>query len=398
MTGLGRAFSGEAAIGDDASVLASNPAGIILLDDTAVSVGLSYIRPSADARGTATFATPFGEVEQEVSSSDVGDEVVVPSLYITHKINDDLSIGFGTFTTYGLSTDYEFEGFSGSTPLADTSTLESVNANLALAYRLNSKLTLGIGANVLYADGRLNSTTARGPGQGPFAGAPSNVRVFNLEGDDLGYGYNIGVLYELSEGTRFGLHYRSAVDLKLEGETDFAGVPGQIAPSDSADTTLSVTLPETIELSAYHEINRCWAVHGDIVWTRWSRYNGLSPQVSDRPDLNLVLDRTLDSNYQDVFRYSIGATYKPSDRLALRTGLAYDESPINNNERDLRIPDQDRFWLSFGASYAISENWNLDAAYTHIFVSDATINAADGFEGEVSGDVDIFALGVSGTF
>ena len=37
------------------------------------------------------------------------------------------------------------------------------------------------------------------------------------------------------------------------------------------------------------------------------------------------------------------------------------------------LPDADRFWLSAGASYKISDKATLDLAYSHLFVDDAPI-------------------------
>jgi len=382
--GLGRAFSGEAAIADDASVLASNVAGIIKLDDNSVSVGLSYINPHVDVDGTiAGGAAPAND-------NDIGDEAIVPYFYYTKKITDNLSAGIGLFTTYGLATDYSsnFNGLAG----ADKSELKSFNINPSLAYRINKQWSIGAGFNALYADGDITGTA--GPlGAGPL---PSGTNLLNLEGDDWGFGYNIGILFEPSESTRFGLHYRSAIDLSLEGEASGFAATG--APTGDIDATLDVTLPETLEFSVYHELNDKWAIHGDIVWTRWSRFQSLVPQRIDGSEIENV-----EEDWDDAFRYSIGATYKYSDRLTLRAGLAFDESPVPGRTRTLRIPDEDRFWVSIGASYAINECYTVDFGYTHIFVNDASISGTSqpsnqGFEGEASGDIDLVAIGISGSF
>ncbi len=43
-TGIGRALSGDAAIGDNASVLARNPAAMSLFKNSALSSGLTYVQ------------------------------------------------------------------------------------------------------------------------------------------------------------------------------------------------------------------------------------------------------------------------------------------------------------------------------------------------------------------
>ncbi len=383
--GLGRAFSGEASIGDDASILGANPAGMILLGGTNYSGSLSYIRPGAEVTGEFTSAAAPGS-PFPVRSDDVGEEVVVPAFYLTHQLNEKVTIGIGSFTTYGLGTNYE-PSF-GALSVADRSSLQSVNVQPTIAYRVNDKFSVGAGFNILYAKGKLNSSL------------PGGTEILGLEGDDIGYGYNLGFLYQFTPDTRIGLHYRSKVKLKLEGETDFIGNPAfGIAPLDGASTSLSVELPETLQLSAFHKINPSWAIHGDAKWTAWSRYDGLAPQIPSSPQVTAI--SRADADWENAMRYSIGVTHYYSDKLTLRAGIAHDESPTSSADRTLRIPDEDRFWLTFGFTYAVNQNMNFDFGYAHIFIDDAALNDGNGtgsFRGTASGDVDIVSVGISGNF
>lgn len=383
-TGLGRAFSGEAAIADDASVLASNPAGMILLEDGAISAGLQYVRPDIDVKGI----TPSGAA----SDSGVAEDALIPYFYYTRKINDNLTVGLGTFSTFGLATDYSnsFAAFAGT----ETSEITTISINPSLAYRINEKWTIGAGVNFLYADGRLTARNTPTDGVGGAVGG----RLFDLEGDDWGYGWNLGVLFEASAKTRIGLHYRSAIDLEIEGEAsgDLVALTG----AAKRDASLDIELPDTVEFSVYHEVNDQWAVHGDVLWTNWSKFKQLAPMVHPGIDGQLLVQE----NWEDTFRYSMGVTYRHNDKVTYRAGIAYDESPVSNVDRTLRIPDADRIWLSIGATIKLSECYNLDLGYTHIFADDAKVDfaAAGGnegqFRGTASGSVDIIGIGISGTF
>ena len=73
-------------------------------------------------------------------------------------------------------------------------------------------------------------------------------------------------------------------------------------------------------------------------------------------------------------RYGLGLTYTHSDTWTFRGGIAYDESPISDQYRTARIPGEDRKWVALGASYNYSDHITIDAGYTHIFVSDPSIN------------------------
>jgi long-chain fatty acid transport protein len=58
----------------------------------------------------------------------------------------------------------------------------------------------------------------------------------------------------------------------------------------------------------------------------------------------------------------------------LRTGIAWERSPITDEERNVLLPDTDRVWLSVGATHQLSEHMTIDVGYTHIFVDDAPIS------------------------
>ncbi|MDB4275984.1 outer membrane protein transport protein [Akkermansiaceae bacterium] len=217
------------------------------------------------------------------------------------------------------------------------------------------------------------------------------------------FGYNVGILFELSDKTRFGLHYRSAVDLSLNGTADIGGAfaPLMGGASTTLDASLEVELPDTLEFSAYHELNDKLAIHADVLWTGWSKFQELAPITNNAGVDSRVYVR---GNWSDAFRFSVGATYKYSDRLTLRAGAAYDESPASTPDRTLRIPDADRIWLSIGGTYVINESYNLDFGFTHILADDATIvSEANGgneefFQGKAEGVVNLFAIGISGSF
>ena len=65
---------------------------------------------------------------------------------------------------------------------------------------------------------------------------------------------------------------------------------------------------------------------------------------------------------------------KPADAWTLRAGVAYDQTPVPDEFRTPRIPDQDRTWVSLGANWKITQNASLDFGYAHIFVKSASIN------------------------
>jgi long-chain fatty acid transport protein len=377
--GLGRAFSGEAAMADDATVIASNPAGMALLEDEwSFAIGTSGIFPEVEVSGI--YAPPAPAPPGTVipaNAGNVSDNAYLPYLYVARRINGQLSFGFGAYTTFGLKSDYPL-AFPART-VADFSELVSINLNPSLAWRINDQWSVGAGYDALYGDGTLISSM------------PSTLPALDLAGDDWGHGYNLGVLFEATESTRFGLHYRSKVDLDLEGRAV------SVIPAFNGPATLSVELPATVEFSAVHDFTD-WSIHGDVMWTDWSAFQELAPHIIGAP----AQPPATQENWKDSWRFAVGTTWRVTETWTFRAGVAYDRAPVGEANLTLRIPDADRIWLSAGFSWEFTPCWTLDFGYTHIFADDVFISdgsAGTGtFQGMATGSGDIVSIGISAGF
>ena len=346
-SGLGRAFSGEGAVADNASVLARNPAAMTLFDTAQFSGALSIVDPEVDITQTKINDNDFNQ-----TSSDVAPMQFVPAAYYISPINDSWAWGIGMFTAYGVATDYPDDIFAGD--LAGDTSLVSVNLNPSIAYRLNESFSIGAGLNLVYAEAELN----RHKGSLPLGGSASD-KLISMTGETFAFGWNVGGLYELDENNRFGIGYRSAVDLDFDdGEfTDYYG--GIISDPSKNPTTgqLEISLPSILELSAFHQLNDQWAVHYGWQLTNWSTFEELK---ATSPDCNGGVCFLKEEHYEDNQRWSVGGTYTINIEWTIRAGLAYDEQA---GEATLSIPDSDRYWYSAGLTYTVSENMTLDAAF-----------------------------------
>jgi len=142
---------------------------------------------------------------------------------------------------------------------------------------------------------------------------------------------------------------------------------------------------------------------GTVEWTNWSR---IGTSVISASPLPASPSLTLPFEYKDGWFFSAGAEYQATDRLTLRTGLAYEISPVTDSVRMPLVPDNDRFWASVGATWQIWRGFSADIAYSHVWVRDPTINisAASGnpwfattgvtYIGDVSAHVDIISIGI----
>jgi long-chain fatty acid transport protein len=186
-----------------------------------------------------------------------------------------------------------------------------------------------------------------------------------MTADDWGFGFNAGLLLEPTDKTRVGLHYRSKIDLELEGDAKVSGTYF----NSKQDARLDITLPDSVSLSAVHALNPQWNIMADVTWTHWSEVETLDIKLADGSQSVAVWD------YDDSMRYAIGAEYQRNQAWTLRTGLALDETPVPSSSlRSPRVPDEERIWLSFGATYRYSPEITFDIGYAHLFVDDPKLN------------------------
>jgi long-chain fatty acid transport protein len=333
--GLGRANAGEAAIANDASIISHNPAGLTRIKTNTVTGALAYVDPTVEIEGPT----------DTLSSSSSAPSAVVPAGYFAAPINDKLVLGLGMYSDFGFKTDYPSD--FGALASADVSDIVAYYLTGSMGYKVSDQLSLGLGISVVHATAELSSSL---PG--------SEVNLMQLEGDDTTFGWNVGALYEFSEATRIGLSYKSEVKLTFDGD-----IKSDFIPDWNAGGSADLDLPAIIELAGYHDINDQFAVHGSIQRTYWSSFEELAINVDNNggSQVPVVIE-----DYQDVMRYSVGATYTLNPEWTLRAGVAYDETPSTDEHRTLRLPDSSRVLYSVGATWNVNDKMNIDAGYQYV--------------------------------
>lgn len=382
VTGLGRAFAGSAAVAEDASTIFFNPAGLSYLKQAELDIAANYIAPRSEFHDDGSNIAGV----LPMSGGDYGDaseNAVVPNFYYAQPVNDKVTLGLGINAPFGLVTEYN-ETWVGRY-FAVKSDMLTVNFNPSIAIQATDKLSLGLGVSAQYIDVELSQMADLGA----LSGFPQTADArADLQADDWGYGFNLGLIYQATENTRVGLAYRSKISHTLEGDGELTRNGVKLADEDiEAD----VDLPETLTLAIYHDINKKWSIMADATLTRWNRFS----------ELNIESDGgTLSSNksedWENTMRYGLGLNYHHSDQWQFRTGVAYDETPIPDKaHRTARIPGTDRIWVALGASYRYSDNIVIDASYAHLFMHDPDIDETDGFhnlKGSYEASVDLLGI------
>ncbi len=392
-SGMGNAFSGAAVTVDDASVFYFNPAGISKLKERELSAALHLVRPEASFTDQGSMAETGGNLNGP--DAKIGDDGLIPNLYYSQPLSNGLTFGIGFNAPFGLKTEYN-DDWVGRYH-AVTSDMKTVNINPGLAWEVNNKLSLGFGVSAQYVDIILTSAVDFGAICGAalgLAGCESisvkpqeNDGFADLEGDNWGWGYNFGLMYDITPASRLGFNYRSKVKHEVDGKADFS-VPSEVKFIQDAgrfiDTDLSaeVTLPEMVSLGYRHQTTDKLGLMFDWTWTRWSRFEELRIQYENvnQPD------SVTTENWNDASRFAVGLDYRFDNRLLLRSGIALDETPIPDATlRTPRIPGNDRRWFTFGFGYVVTPRITLDFGYAHLFIKGTEIN--NQFESESTAQV-----------
>ena len=271
----------------------------------------------------------------------------------------DWFIGLGISSPFGLKTEYDANNWIGSYQ-GIKSKITTVNYNPSLAWKVNDKVSLGLGFSYQTLDAELTSAV------------PGVLRSSQLKGDDASWGWNAGALFTLSPAMRVGISYRSAVDYTLEGNSNTA--------LTSTPVKTDVKLPDTFILSVWQQVSDRWEAMGDLSYTNWGTLKTLNV-INSNTGVQIGSENF---GYRDSWRFAWGAAYKATEAWKLKFGIAYDRTPTTDNERSVRVPDNDRIWFSLGAQWNGGAYGKIDAGYAYLYVKDADINQTKTFPGATS--------------
>ncbi|KJG14893.1 aromatic hydrocarbon degradation protein [Photobacterium iliopiscarium] len=374
-TGLGRAFAGEAAMADNASAQFRNPAMLTYLKGIQISTGAIYVDPNIDIDGSHTL---FGQT----STSDFANNAIIPNFYFSRPLTDKATIGIAFGTHFGMRTDLGTD-FKASM-FGNQAEVHTVEINPNLGYKINDQLSVGAGVRYVMASGHFGAASPITlPGM-----INKGQHLKYMEGEDNAWGWQAGTAWQINADNRIGISYQSAVKLNLEGHAD--GVAFDGFKNGRYAGTLPLELPASAEIASFHQLNDQWAVHASVNWTDWSSFEKLEANIPQLGGNHHIKNEY----WKDNYRFAIGTTYQATNKLVLRSGVAYDTSAVDEANRTQTIPETDRTWLSVGAGYAWSENLTLDAGFTYIFAKEAKMVEQEQempmlgkFEGQTSGHI-----------
>ena len=377
VTSLGRAFAGIGVVGDDLSAIASNPAGLQLFDRTVgAQVGATVITLNGKFNGDVTSA-----LGKQSGSARVEIQEVVPNFFANYALNDRIKFGLGVYVPFGLGTTYSDNSIVQLSAIE--SQLQVIEIAPSMSWNIWKGLSIGATVNIQHGAATLTQSSPN-----PLNLLSGQLLYTKVQGDTWAVGGTVGLIYDFGETsggdkTVVGLSYRSQVKHGLEGTMN-------VYPLLEKDVTADMYLPNVVTLSAYHKFKAPVGLSATLRYIQWSIFDSLEIKGSGQPRIH--------QDWRDTFSAHVGVDWFVDPSITLRAGFAYDMTPIKDAEhRTARIPDNDRFLLSFGLTAKPHESWQIDVGYTHLFLTKASINNTHSglnINGEYSYDALSYLIGV----
>lgn len=389
-SGLGNAYAGEAAIAEDASTEYFNPAGLMLIHHRQVATGGVLGRFDGHFVGTDTFTIPgVASIQQTGFTNGRPSYGPYPFVYYAQPINNCLAFGFGILTPFGIGVsipEYSRVRYAGTRFV-----MFVLDASPAIAYRLNDKVSLGIGL-----DFQTLSYYTRN--MSPQFGGP-DAKVIN-SANGMGIGFHAGVLYQMNKAIRAGLAFQSQTVFHPSGTSEYVFNPGANVGNEvvSNNFHFSTIVPATTTFSIYDEVTPCWAMLGSLGYSAWSSVRQTILYHIAQPGPSQV-DGVNNQFYRDTWRLALGTNYKINPQWMLRAGTSFETDPTNDTYRPLTDPGSQAITIAFGARYQPIRCFWLDGGYLHSFIRSSSVNTVNGLNtefGQVYLDRD--ALGFQATW
>ena len=359
---VGLAAAGYAARAQDAATVLANPAGMTRLAGNQLMVGAQVLH--ADVGLSIGQGTSAG-----LGAGNGGNPVgwfPGGGLFYSHSLSPDLKLGMAVTGNFGSALKYD-AGWVGRYR-AQEGTLLGVSLLPSIASRVNENLSLGASLNVMY--GKLDNKVA----VNSIVGGDGSLA---LDDTTWGAGANLGLLYEVDKGTRFGVTYTSPVKLNFNAQplwTDLApGIRALLASRGLLDAKvdLGVTVPQGLNASAYKEVDPRWAILGSVGWQQWSKFGEVDVGI----DSNNPTGLTTRLPFKDTWHISGGAQYKWSESWLLNAGIAYDSGFQNNNSVALALPANAAWRFGIGGQNEESKSFNWGWSLEYLYGGNSHVNA-----------------------
>jgi len=340
-----------------------NPALITCTQGTSISFGGTIFMPDISAE--------MGMAARHDSDADIN---VIPTVSISHKLNENWYLGIGMWGTAGMGVDYRN---AAQTPMDSgnmhmVTNLQLMQFGVSLAYKTGG---LGLAVTPILQYGALDIN------YNGFDGSNIGDGV----AQDLNFGFNLGAYYDFSDngidGLTLGAVYKSKIDMDYSNQLSNATQPFVDFAIFPAAMGNNLEQPAEIGVGIGYKIDQHTFAF-DYKKIQWSNAKGYQ-----------------DFGWEDQDVFAVGYQYA-QDNWILRLGYNHASQPIAeapsgpqiiapgnyaqaggnalNLFNLLGFPATAEDHYTIGGSYAFTDSFAIDLAYVYAPETETTMNTITG--------------------
>ena len=198
------------------------------------------------------------------------------------------------------------------------------------------------------------------------------------EGEDLALGF-----FGAATGTVMNLTVEGDIALNYANEEHFTQLVGQIntllsqfGPALGITNSISIPalntgtfsselpLPDNWNVGLTYRPTKDWTISGEVQFVGWGAYDQLAIHFS--PSSLSGYDMAADKKYENTRIYRVGAQYAATDRLDIRFGAYFDESPVKDDYLNPETPSMDKLGITAGLSFRPLDRLSVDFAFSYV--------------------------------
>jgi long-chain fatty acid transport protein len=357
----GPAFSGITANADSAQTVVNNPAGMTRIKQPSVYGNPMVFYARSESEGT---------VKNTGYKQSSGDELfgAAPGLYYARPLGERWAVGIGPNSAMGLGASFD-DDWAGRYLIQEWS-LAFAGIAPSVAYRINNQISIGASLPIMYSRYTLEKAV--------FNITPGSADgSFELEADGWGMGVNVGLLYELTEHTRFGLIYRSKVSVTEEGKPEFSNLTTERAQLLNKfgvlnqDISVDTSTPQTVIAGMFHEFGNGWSFSLDVAWVDFSEWGLEEVTIGD----SAITTRP--GNYNDIWAATVGVNYALTPQWKVSSGVFYVSPPMDEENRTASMRLDEMWGVGLGFEYGYRKDRSVSFDVTYIQFGKGKFTAHD---------------------
>jgi long-chain fatty acid transport protein len=339
------------AVVNNAEIAFFNPAGLVYLENKwNIAGGVTGVFSDVNFQNTE-----FGQSAQ--TDSPTGTPFY---FYASYAVSKNISVGLAAYTPYGSSVEYD-QDWAGS-HLVNNIELAAIYIQPLISVKLSDVFSFGGGP--IYVSGSVNFNRNLNRTLTDIDGNRSNVTL-DASGVNA-WGWSAGIMFNPTKDLHFGMNYRARIDVNVEGgDATFSNVPNSpLAPVANGRVDFDATLPLPAEwtVGMSYELGEKWTFAFDYNLAVWSAYKSLDIDFAPED----VPDSVNPRNYDDASTYRFGAQYVMNDKITLRAGYYFDESPVQEGFFAPETPRNDSHGFTGGLSFNVNSKLSIDASFLYL--------------------------------